>query len=112
MSMDSKVCFVFQLALLGVALALAGPIIAGGSVEVGIASRATAAGAYAAWQTTTAQATTTAKSVMMGLEVHRRILGSIHSSSLNPDSPACLGSCPAPGGAYTRGCSKTYQCSG
>ncbi|CAD6228241.1 unnamed protein product [Miscanthus lutarioriparius] len=39
--MDSKVCCIFQLALLlGVVLALAGPIIAGGSVEVGLASKA------------------------------------------------------------------------
>ena len=111
--MDSKICCVFQLALLlGVVLALAGPIIAGGSVEVGLASKAAGAGAYAARQMMTAQVTTTAKSTM-GLEVHRRVLGSISPSSLNPDKPACLGSCPAAGRSYTgRGCQKAYQCSG
>lgn len=111
--MDSKVCCVFQLALLlVVALALAGPIIAGGSVEVGLASKAAGTGAYAARQMMTAQVTTTAKSTM-GLEVHRRVLASNPSSSLslNPDRAACLGSCPAPGGSYTnRGCQKAYRC--
>jgi len=109
--MDSKVCCVFQLALLlGVALALAGPIIAGGSVEVGLASKAAGAGAYAARQMMTAQVTTTAKSTM-GLEAHRRVLVSTTSSSLNADRAACPGSCPAAGRPYTnRGCQKVYQC--
>ena len=107
--MDSKFCCVFQLALLlGVALALAGPIVAGGSVEVGLASKA-GAGAYAARQMMMEQVTTTAKSTM-GLEVHRRVLGSISPNSLNPDKPACLGSCPAAGRSYTgRSCQKAYQ---
>lgn len=112
--MDSKVCCVFQLALLlgvALALALAGPIIAGGSVEVGLASKTAGAGAYVARQMTMAQATTTTAKTLMGLEVHRRVLSSVSSSSLNPDRAACLGSCPAAGGSYTgRGCQKAYQC--
>jgi|UniRef100_A0A804MI67 hypothetical protein len=106
-SMDSMVCVIHL--VLAVSLALAGPIIAGGSTEeVGLA-RKQADEAYAARQMT-AQATTTAST--MGKEVHRRVLGSINPSTLDPDKPACLGSCPAAGRPYTgRGCQKAYQCS-
>jgi hypothetical protein len=108
-AMDSKVC-VFQLALLGVALAaLAGPNIAGGIMEVGLASSRVTGAAHAARQMM-AQATTTMS--VMGLEVHRRILDSISSSSsLNPDRAACLGACPGRGRPYTsRSCQHVYQC--
>ncbi|CAN6248205.1 unnamed protein product [Urochloa humidicola] len=98
--MDSKVRVVFLLALLisVSSLALAG----GGSVEAGLALQLMAP-----------STTTTTATPMLGLEVHRRrVLGSISTSSLNPDSPACVGKCPAAGGAYTgRGCQKVYQCS-
>uniref|UniRef100_A0A0A8Y5D4 Uncharacterized protein n=1 Tax=Arundo donax TaxID=35708 RepID=A0A0A8Y5D4_ARUDO len=48
---------------------------------------------------------------MPGVEVRRRILGSISPSSLKPDSPACIKSCPAAGRPYTsRGCKNVYQC--
>ncbi|XP_066335997.1 uncharacterized protein [Miscanthus floridulus] len=111
--MDSKVCCVFQLALLlGVVLALAGPIIAGGSVEVGLASKAAGAGAYAVRQMMMAQVTTTAKSTM-GLEVHRLVLGSLSPNSLDRNKPACPVACPAAGMPYTgRDCHKVYRCSG
>ncbi|CAN6275551.1 unnamed protein product [Urochloa humidicola] len=104
--MDIKVCVLFLLALLiSVSLALAG-----GSVEA--AGLTVGTGPYAAALQLMAPSTTTTTS-MMGLEVRRRVLGSISPSSLNPDSPACLGKCPAAGGAYTgRGCQKVYQCSG
>lgn len=111
--MDSKVC-VFQLALLGgVALAaLAGPNVAGGIMEVGLASSTATGAAHAARQMMAQATTTTTTMSVMGLEVHRRILGSISSSSsLNPDRAACLRGCPARGGPYTsRSCQHVYQC--
>ncbi|RLM65715.1 uncharacterized protein C2845_PM16G05390 [Panicum miliaceum] len=68
--MDSKVCVFLLVALLGVALALAGPI-AGGSMEAVLAGKRQP----------------------------------ISPSSLDPNRAACIGSCPAAGGAYTgRGC--------
>ncbi|KAJ1270495.1 hypothetical protein BS78_06G056100 [Paspalum vaginatum] len=110
---DSKqVCVCFLLSVLGVA-ALA---LAGGSMGFGHLA-GNKGRPYAARQVTMAQAatTTTTASRMMGLgEVnHRRILGSISLSSLDPNRPACIRSCPAAGGAYTgRGCQKVYQCAG
>lgn len=101
--MDSKAC-VFLLALLGVALALAG-----GSTRVGLASKA--GPSYAARQLMAQVTTTAATTSMMGLVVHRRVLASISPSTLNPDRPACLGKCPAAGRPYTsRGCQKAYRC--
>ena len=103
--MDSKACVVFLLALLGVALALAG----GGSTEA--APAGTGWWPYGARQLLMAPVTTATSSVL-GVEVRHRVLGSIRSSSLDPNKAACIGSCPAPGGAYTgRGCQKVYQCS-
>ncbi|CAN6248204.1 unnamed protein product [Urochloa humidicola] len=93
--MGSKVRVVFLLAL-SISLALAG----GGSVEAGLALQL--------------MAPSTMTTPMLGLEVHRRrVLSSISTSSLNPDSPACTGKCPASGGAYTGGrdCQKVYHCS-
>ncbi|CAL5032747.1 unnamed protein product [Urochloa decumbens] len=102
--MDSKACVVFLLPLLGVSLALAA-----GSVEAAGLTGGT--GPYPAALQLTAPAPATTS--MMRLEVRRRVLSSISTSSLNPDKPACLGKCPAAGGAYTgRGCQKVYQCSG
>lgn len=101
--MDSKAC-VFLLALLGVALALAG-----GGMGVGLASKA--GPSYAARQLMAQVTTTAAATSMLGLVVHRRVLASISPSTLNPDRPACIGKCPAPGRPYTgRRCQKAYQC--
>jgi hypothetical protein len=103
--MDSKACVIFLLALLGVALALAG----GGSTEA--APAGTGRRPYGARQLLMAPVTMAMSSVL-GVEVRRRVLGSIRSSSLDPNRAACIGSCPPPGGAYTgRGCQKVYQCS-
>ncbi|CAL5017542.1 unnamed protein product [Urochloa decumbens] len=102
--MDSKACVVFLLPLLGVSLALAA-----GSVEA--AGLAGGTGPYPAALQLAAPAPATTS--MMRLEVRRRVLSSISTSSLNPDRPACLGKCPAAGRPYTgRGCQKVYQCSG
>ncbi|PVH35151.1 hypothetical protein PAHAL_7G112200 [Panicum hallii] len=104
--MDSKVCVFLLVALLGVALALAGSI-AGGSMEAVLAGKRQ----YGAAQLMMTPVTATPTSVL-GVEVRRRVLGSISPSSLDPNRAACIGSCPAAGGAYTgRGCQRVYQCS-
>ena len=103
--MDSKACVVFLLALLGIARALAG----GGSTEA--APAGTGWRPYGARQLLMAPVTAT--SAALGVEARRRVLSSISSSSLDPNRAACIGSCPAPGGAYTgRGCKQAYQCRG
>ena len=45
-------------------------------------------------------------------DVHRRrILYSLTNSVFDPNRPACIGSCPGAGRAYTgRGCQSAYQC--
>ncbi|KAF8765936.1 hypothetical protein HU200_007973 [Digitaria exilis] len=74
----------------------------------------TGTGSYATARQLMAVAPTTTTTTM-GLEVHRRrrILGSISTSSLDPNRPACIRACPAAGGPYTsRGCLNVYQCRG
>ncbi|RLM74690.1 uncharacterized protein C2845_PM15G05090 [Panicum miliaceum] len=95
--MGSKACVVFLLAVL-IVIALA---LAGGSMEAAPAGKGRRP--YGARHLATA---------VLGVEVRRRVLGSISPSSLDPNRAACIGSCPAAGGAYTgRGCQKVYQCS-
>uniref|UniRef100_A0A804RI42 Uncharacterized protein n=1 Tax=Zea mays TaxID=4577 RepID=A0A804RI42_MAIZE len=80
--MDSKVC-VFQLALLGVALAaLAGPNIAGGIMEVGLASSRATGAAHAARQMM-AQATTTMS--VMELEEDEEVADGLRLADGAPD---------------------------
>uniref|UniRef100_A0ACD5UXQ8 Uncharacterized protein n=1 Tax=Avena sativa TaxID=4498 RepID=A0ACD5UXQ8_AVESA len=44
-------------------------------------------------------------------DVHRRILVSVSNSVLDPNRPACIGTCGGAGQAYTgRGCQSAYQC--
>uniref|UniRef100_A0A0A9BKU0 Uncharacterized protein n=1 Tax=Arundo donax TaxID=35708 RepID=A0A0A9BKU0_ARUDO len=94
--MGSKVC-VSLLALLIAALALAGGVAAGLAADV----------------SGSAQQLISSRASMPRVEVHRRILGSIKPSSLNPDRPSCIKSCPASGRPYTgRNCQKVYQCAG
>ncbi|KAF8661980.1 hypothetical protein HU200_056594 [Digitaria exilis] len=103
--MESKVC-ILLFALLGVGVALAG-----GRMEA--AAGLAGAGPYASARQLMAVAPT--RTTMMSLEVHRRrrILGSISTSSLDPNKPACIKACPAAGGPYTnRGCLNVYQCRG
>ena len=107
--MDSKACVVFLLALVvGVALALA----TAGSTEAAAAGEGRRRRPYGARQQLL-MAPVTATSAALGVEARRRVLSSISSSSLDPNRAACIGSCPAPGGAYTgRGCKQAYQCRG
>uniref|UniRef100_A0ACD5UPQ7 Uncharacterized protein n=1 Tax=Avena sativa TaxID=4498 RepID=A0ACD5UPQ7_AVESA len=44
-------------------------------------------------------------------DVHRRILVSVSNSVLDPNRPACIGTCGGAGQPYTgRGCQSAYQC--
>ena len=107
--MDRKVCLTL-LALIGVLLAPASPVIAG-SPGRSWSGDAAALGRLMS----TRLEDGVAPELALDLGVHRRILaGNIGTRVFNPDWPACPGSCAARGQPYTpnRGCQKIYQCRG
>ncbi|RLM74454.1 uncharacterized protein C2845_PM15G04980 [Panicum miliaceum] len=117
--MDRKVCLTL-LALLGVLLAPASPVIAGGmktrfASSPGSWSSGDAAALGRLMSTRLEDGV--APELALDLEVHRRILASnIGPSVYNPNRPACpgSGSCAGRGKPYTpnRGCQMIYRCRG
>ncbi|TVU13808.1 hypothetical protein EJB05_37236, partial [Eragrostis curvula] len=107
----------FLLVLLGVVLAVAGPVAAGMKVAFagggGPGSWSRDAASLGGLMSTRLE-DGVAPELTVDLELHRRILaGSISSSALNPYKPACPGQCAAHGRPYTnRGCKQIYQCRG
>uniref|UniRef100_A0A0A8XSP5 Uncharacterized protein n=1 Tax=Arundo donax TaxID=35708 RepID=A0A0A8XSP5_ARUDO len=111
--MGRRVC-VSLLVLLGVVLALAGPV-AGGMKATFIAGSPGSWSADAAALRRLMSARLedgVAPELTVDLELHRRVLaGSIRPPVLNRDRPACLGSCAGRGRPYTgRDCKSLYQC--
>ncbi|KAL6851569.1 hypothetical protein ACP4OV_020502 [Aristida adscensionis] len=112
--MGSKACVVSLLALLGVLLALAGPVAGGmkATFTSGGAWSGDAAALRRLMSSSTRLEDSVAPELTVDLELHRRILaGGISPGALDRSKPACINSCPAPGRPYTgRGCQKVYHC--
>ncbi|PVH35156.1 hypothetical protein PAHAL_7G112800 [Panicum hallii] len=115
--MDRKVCLTL-LALLGVLLAPASPVVAGGMKAAFAGSPGSSwsgdAAALGRLMSTRLE-DGVAPELALDLEVHRRILATnIGPRVFNPNRPACpgTGSCAGRGNPYTpsRGCLKIYQC--
>ncbi|KAL6650553.1 hypothetical protein ACP70R_009478 [Stipagrostis hirtigluma subsp. patula] len=108
--MGTRVC-VSLLALLGVVLALAGPVAGGMKATFSGGGSPGDAAALRRLMSTRLE-DGVAPELTVDLEIHRRILaGGISAGALNRNGPACIGSCPARGGSYTgRGCQKKYGC--
>ncbi|XP_062185304.1 uncharacterized protein LOC133888924 [Phragmites australis] len=108
----------YLLALVGVVLALAGPV-------AGYGFKATfAASGPGSWSgdaaalrrlMSTRLEDGVAPELTVDLDLHRRVLAgnSIGTGALESSRQVCLGSCAAPGEPYTdRGCQKKYRCRG
>ena len=117
--MARKVCLTL-LALLGVLLAPATPIVAGGmkATFAGSPGRSWSgdAAALGHLMMSTRLEDGVAPELALDLEVHRRILANnIGPRVFDPNRPACPAgsSCGGRGKPYTnRGCQKVYQCRG
>ena len=109
--MDRRACASF-LVLIGVLLALAGPV-AGGMKATFAAGAGVADAAVLRRLMSTRLEDGVAPELTVDLELHRRVLagGAIKPPVFIPNQPACLPSCPAPGAPYRgRGCKAIYQC--
>ncbi|CAM0905086.1 unnamed protein product [Alopecurus aequalis] len=103
--------YISLLMLLGVALALAGP--AAGDMKAAYSMDAAVQQLMSPSSSSSRLEDGVAPEFTVDMDVHRRVLAGISPGSLNRNSPACVGSCPARGGSYTnRGCNSRYQCRG
>ncbi|KAL6841145.1 hypothetical protein ACP4OV_029114 [Aristida adscensionis] len=110
--------------LLGVLLALAGPVAGGGMKTTfaaggpgpwpGDAEAAAAALRRLMSSSSSRLEDGVAPELPVDLELHRRILaggGHVSAGALEASKAYCNPNCPAPGEPYTgRGCEKKYQC--
>ena len=102
-----------MLVLVGVLLALAGPVA--GGMKATFAGGAGGRDAVAVLRRlmSTRLEDGVVPELTVDLELHRRVLagGAIKPPVFIPNQPACLPSCPAPGAPYSgRGCKAIYQC--
>jgi len=109
--MDRRVCSSL-LVLVGVLLALAGPVAGGMKATFAGGAGGRDAAAVLRRLMSTRLEDGVVPELTVDLELHRRVLaGAIKPPVFIPDRPACPRSCPAPGGPYSgRGCKAISQC--
>ena len=106
----------YLLALVGVVLALAGPVAGYGfKATFATSGPGSWSGDAAALRRlmSTRLEDGVAPELTVDLDLHRRVLagGSIRPPVLDRNKPACIGSCPARGEPYIGpGCQKIYHC--
>ncbi|RCV33169.1 hypothetical protein SEVIR_7G067400v4 [Setaria viridis] len=109
--MDRRRAYASLLVLVGVLLALASPVVAGGMSATFAAGVGVGDAAALRRLMSTRLEDGVAPELTVDLELHRRVLaGVIKPGALNPNRPACIRSCPAPGQPYNRGCKAIYHC--
>ncbi|PUZ46727.1 hypothetical protein GQ55_7G105100 [Panicum hallii var. hallii] len=108
--MDRRAC-ASLLVLVGVLLALAGPV-AGGMKATFAAGAGVGDAAALRRLMSTRLEDGVAPELTVDLELHRRVLaGAFKPQVYNADRAACPRPCPAPGRPYIgRGCEDIYQC--
>ncbi|KAF8661983.1 hypothetical protein HU200_056597 [Digitaria exilis] len=113
MDRNSRACVSLLVVLVGVLLALVGPV-AGGTTKATFAAGVGPTGDAALLRRLMSARLEDGVSpeLLVDVELHRRVLaGAITTDALKPGRPACIRSCPAPGRPYTdRGCEAVYQC--
>ncbi|KAF8661985.1 hypothetical protein HU200_056599 [Digitaria exilis] len=111
--MDTRACATVLIVLVGILLARAGSVVAGG-IKATFAAGVGARDAAALRRLISARLEdAVAPELSVDVELHRRVLaGAIRPDVSNPHHPACIGPCPAPGRPYVpiRGCEDIYQC--